>query len=71
MKRGQENFESSRETEKVRKSKIEIALTATVFKLQLSNFAHLSFGHWRASPENLGQFGQLFIFPKFSPYKVR
>ena len=43
--------------------KLQIALTATVLKLQLSNFAHLSFRHWRTSPQNLGQFGQLFYVP--------
>ena len=56
-------------SEKVRK--IEIALTATVFKLQLPNFAHLSFRHWGASPPNLGPFGQLLIFLRFLLYKVR
>ena len=56
------------QSEKVRK--IEIALTATVFKLQLSNFAHLSFRHWGASPPNLGPFGQLLIFWRFLLYKV-
>ena len=57
------------QSEKVRK--IEIALTATVFKLQLPNFAHLSFRHWGASPQNLGPFGQLLIFLRFLTYKVR
>ena len=51
--------------------KLEIALTATVLKLQLSNLAHLSFRHWRTSPQNLGQFGQLFYFPPILGYKVR
>ena len=51
--------------------KLEIALTATVLKLQLSNLAHLSFRHWRTSPQNLGQFGQLFYFPPIVGYKVR
>ena len=51
--------------------KLEIALTATVLKLELSNLAHLSFRHWRTSPQNLGQFGQLFYFPPILGYKVR
>ena len=51
------------EMDKSEKSeKLEIALTTTVLKLELSNLAHLSFRHWRTSPQNLGQFGQLFYF---------
>ena len=45
---------------------LEIALTATVLNLDLSDFAHLSFKHLRVSLPNLGQIGKLFMFSHFS-----
>ena len=51
--------------------KNEIALTATVFKLQLASLAHLSFTHCRGSLPNLGHFRRLLIFSVFLTNKVR
>ena len=58
-------------TNKSGQEKFRDCLKATVLKQWFLHFVDHVFSHQRASLQNLGPFGQLLIFLKFPPYRVR